>query len=312
MQRCLRWGSATTKSQLVAGVSTDHDCSFQATIVAYPEKGNVFIYTPFSVNGSIPILGRQYMAGHPGLNSKGVAYVHHGGAILDGSCSGGGPLEEWCYGVRRGAATFHALQFANSAQEAKDMMLNLPIGDPGAVLGSAGGMWADATYGIVLEKRKGSLEQPAPITREFTYDQEGKSYDFLYANNNALSPDINSTGAPSEVNYRYTLEGGWRILGPEDACTDNPSILKAIMSTKNSAARNEFFHRVMLAKYGQISVDHMQAIYRQSGTLPEGTYEKIVEAWKEGKQWNSSAAHRGNAFTALIEPSPAPETPGSY
>ena len=306
------WGNATVDGRLVAGSSTDHDCTFQATIVAYPDQGNAFIYTPFSVNGSTPILGRQFMAGHPGFNSKGVAYIHHGGASLDGSSSGGGPLEEWGYGVRRGAATFHTLQFANTAREAKDIMLSLPVGDPGAVLGTAGGMWADSNYGIVFEKRAGCPERPKPIIREVTYDKEGKSYDFLYANNNALSPDIASTGAPDEVNYRYTLEGGWHILCAQDARTDNPSLVKARMSTKNSAARNETFHRLMLAEYGKISVDYMQLVYRHSGTLPDGKYEEIVEDWKRGTQWNASAAHRGNAFTALMDISTSSTSPSSY
>ena len=304
------WGAATVDGRLVAGSTTDHECTFQATIVAYPTKGNNFIYTPFSVNGSTPVLGRQFMAGHPGFNNRGVAYVHHGGASLDGSSSGGGPLEEWGYGVRRGAATFHALQFANTAMEAKEMMLNLPVGDPGAVLGTAGGMFADAQYGVVMEKRDGCPDRPRPILREATYDRDGTSYDFLYANNNALSPDIGATGAPHEVNYQYTVEGGWHILRPEDACTENPALIGARMSTKNSAGRNRYMHEMMLSKYGKIDLGYIKAIYRLSGSMPNGKYEDVADEWRRGQEWQVSSAHRGNAFTALMEPSAV--NPGAY
>src|SRR5512146_2359410 len=43
------WGRATVDGRLVTGSSGDHDCSPMVTIVAFPETGNNFVYTPFSV-----------------------------------------------------------------------------------------------------------------------------------------------------------------------------------------------------------------------------------------------------------------------
>lgn len=295
------WGNATADGKLVAASTTDHECTWQATIVAFPEKGNNFIYTPFSVNGSTPVLGRQFMAGHPGFNNKGVAYVEHGGSGFGGAACGGGPLEEWGYGIRRGAATFHALQFADSAVEAREMQLKLPVGDPGPILGTAGGFYADSEYGVVIEERAGSPVQPDPILREASYDTAGKAYEFLTATNTAVSRNTGSWRR-QDANYQYSLEGGWYLARTEDACTDDPVLMASRMATKNSAARNRQLYRAMMAGYGRINGEYMKATYRESGTMPEGSYEDVVTAWRNGEEWGSSAAHRGNAFTAVIEP----------
>ncbi|WP_157074494.1 hypothetical protein [Janibacter corallicola] len=304
------WAEATTDGELVAGSTTDHDCTYQATIVAFPDVGNSFIYTPFSANGSIPGLGRFYMAGHPGFNNKGVAYVHHGGQGIDGASCGGGPPEEWGYGIRRGASTFHALQFASSAAEARDMMLAFPVGDPGPILGTAGGLWADAHYGVAIEERAGSPAKPNPILRDTTSDSAGNKHSVLYANNNPLSQDSGVWRGPREGRYSYTTEAGWFITRSSDAGTSDPALIAARMSSKNSAARNRYFHRVLRHEVGGFDVEALTRMYRTSGDIPEGPYEESVESWSAGTEWDASAAHRGNAFTAVIAPSST--RPGEY
>jgi hypothetical protein len=151
---CCAWGAASRDGDLVLGATTDHDCTFQATIVAYPDDGHPLVYTPFSVNGSIPGVGRWFFAGHPGFNGQGLAYVHHGGS------GGVEPPEEWGYGVRRGASTLHLLARAGSAREACERELAWPVGDAGYLLGTAGGFYADSDYGYVLEARSGAPERP--------------------------------------------------------------------------------------------------------------------------------------------------------
>ncbi|MGW4333427.1 hypothetical protein ACWEK5_11425 [Rhodococcus koreensis] len=294
------WGTATADGHLHAASTTDHDCTHQATIVAFPDTGNSFVYTPFSANGFIPGLGRFYMAGHPGFNNKGVTYVHHGGHGTEGAGNGGGPQEEWGYGVRRGAATFHALQFANSAAEARDMMLAMPVGDPGRILGSAGGLWADSDYGVVIEQRAGSPDAPRPVLREQTSSRSGAPMDVLYANNNALSADRDAWAIPDE--FVFDEEGGWYLPFPERTGTADAGIAAARRGTRNSAARNRFFAGQANAGVGRIDSDYLTAMYRTSGTIPDGPYEDAVADWNAGGEWGSSAAHRGNAFTAVVEP----------
>ncbi len=304
------WGEATTDGQLVAGCTTDHECTYQATIVAFPEAGNHFIYTPFSVNGSTPVLGRQFMAGHPGLNDKGLAYVHHGGHSFEGGACGGGPPEQWGYGVRRGAATLHALQFAGSAKEAKEMMLALPVGDPGPILGTAGGMFADPHAGYVIEERTGAPNATHPIVRSATYDRHDRPHRFLYANNNPLDPDPGVWRSPREANFRYSRDAGWHIVRAEDAGSTDPVTVAGRMATKNSAARNRYLYGRLMEVDGRIDLDAMRGIYGRSGTVPDGPWEEAVERWRAGEEWEVSTVHRANAFTALIE-RPADDA-GSY
>lgn len=290
------WGEATPDGSLVAASTTDHDCTFQATIVAFPDQGNSFIYTPFSVNGSIPVLGRFFMGGHPGMNSKGVAYVHHGGANT------GEPQEQWGYGIRRGPATFHILQFANSAAQARDMQLAWPVGDTAISLGTAGGLFADSMYGFSLEARSGCPDDPQPIIREATYDAVGKAYDFLYANNNALSPHSGHLNAAPRSGYQYSLAGGWFTFDPKVIFAEPGGVAFRRLNTKNSEGRNRFHYRVMMEGYGRTDQDYLTALYRTGGDIPPGDFHDVSARWNAGEQWDCSPAHRSNAFTVVMRP----------
>ncbi|MDI4234130.1 hypothetical protein OZ411_15050 [Bradyrhizobium sp. Arg237L] len=290
------WGSATVDGKLVAASTTDHDCTYQATIVAFPDRGNSFIYTPFSANGSIPILGRFFMGGHPGMNSKGVAYIHHGGANT------GEPFSEWGYGVRRGPSTFHILQFAETADQARDMQLGWPVGDTAISLGTAGGLFADAKYGFSLEARSGSPDAPNPIVREATYDALGNSFEFLYANNNALSPRSGHLNAAPKQGYSYSLAGGWFTFDPAVIHSEPGGVAFRRLNTKNSEGRNRFHYRTMMAGYGRIDLEYMTALYRTGGAIPEGDFEAVCARWNAGEQWDCSPAHRSNAFTVVMRP----------
>lgn len=290
------WGSGTTDGGLVAASTTDHDCTYQATIVAFPDRGNSFIYTPFSVNGSIPVLGRFFMGGHPGMNSKGVAYIHHGGANT------GEPFSEWGYGVRRGPCTLHILQFANAAEEARDMQLGWPVGDTAISLGTAGGLFADAKYGFSLEARNGSPDRPNPIIREATYDTHGKAYEFLYANNNALSPRSGHLNAAPKQGYSFSLAGGWFTFDPAVIHSEPGGVAFRRLNTKNSEGRNRFHYRMMMDGYGRIDLEYLTALYRTGGTIPEGDFDAVCARWNAGEQWDCSPAHRSNAFTVVMKP----------
>ncbi|MDO8776290.1 MAG: hypothetical protein Q7K57_47790 [Burkholderiaceae bacterium] len=286
------WGEATTDGSLVGASSTDHDCTFQATIVAFPDRGNHFVFTPYSANGSIPILGHFYMGGHPGINSKGLAYVHHNGSTM------GEPKSEWGYGVRRGPTVMHILQFCDTAKEALEFMLQLPVGDCGISQGTAGGMFADRTYGFSLEARPGSPSAPRPINRELTYDREGKGYQFLYGTNNALAPEAGHLNAAPNFGkgFDYTLEGGWFTFDPTviNSGTPGESIKRRI--TKNSEGRNRFFHKVLMGIYGDIKLSDVTALYRTSGSIPDGDFEEISKRYHQGEQWDCAPGHRANAF----------------
>ncbi|WP_176598369.1 MULTISPECIES: hypothetical protein [Sphingobium] len=293
------WGDATTDGELVFAATQDQDCTFEATIIAFPDEGNSFIYTPFAANGSLPVMGPHFMAGHPGMNNKGLAYIHHGGA------GGTEAPTEWGYGIRRGPMTFHILQYANSAKEALGKILTYPVGDLGVVLGSVGGFWADASYGFSLEGRPGAPNPPSPIIREVTYGRDGKTYNFLYANNNSISPLSGSAnGAPSQAlgGYQYELEAGWYTADPKLIDADGFAKSMWRRAARCSAARNRYQHRMILAGYGRVDLDYMTMMYRQSGELPSGSFEEIAARYRAGEEWNVSTGHRMNAFTVVAKP----------
>ncbi|MFC1960311.1 hypothetical protein ACFLYO_06345 [Chloroflexota bacterium] len=172
------WGQATADGELVTASSGDHDPGFTVTVIVLPESGNNFMFCPFGATGDIPKAGAIQMFGHPGMNDQGVAYVHHGGGPKWAE-----PKQYWGYSIRRAVSVFHVLRFANSAHEAFEMEMALPIGDIGAGdPGHPGGFYADSEYGYVIESRKDPV-----IIREAGVMGER---DFLYAANAPIHPDI--------------------------------------------------------------------------------------------------------------------------
>lgn len=309
------WGGATNNGQLIAASTTDHDCTYQATIVAYPDDGNAFIYTPFSVTGIIPVIGQYFLAGHPGMNNKGVAYVHHGGGVHVAE-----PEELWGYGVRRGPSTFHILQFANSAEDAREIELAMPIGETNGILGSVGGFYADKDYGYILESRYNAKNDGAPIIREqMSFDGEAK--DILYANNNSLHPDTRNgyvNGAPgsfaeAQGDYlEYDPIAGWHVDAPvEKLPAKSPLQLLSTMSQKSSQGRNRFLYRALGSQIGEINIDFMKAMYRTGAQVDTQTPNvEIAKTYLTGGEWDVSAAQRANAFVAIMAPDNGPN--GKY
>ncbi|MDO8776286.1 MAG: hypothetical protein Q7K57_47770 [Burkholderiaceae bacterium] len=300
---CCAWGEATKDKKLIAGSTTDHDCTFQVTIVAYPNEGNAFIYTPFSVNGFIPNLGQYFFAGHPGMNSKGVAYIHHGGGrhgIENESDRG--------YGLRRGASTFHNLRYATCAKDAQDFELNCPIGDVGTILGSVGGFYADANSAYVCEARPSSAIGSQAIIRNHSFDGSGKIFDFLYANNNSIHPRSSAGFQPPESGYQFNHIEGWFEDTPIKHAGINPNRLGSILSTKSSQGRNKYHYDSLKSLYGDLDLEKMQEVYKKSA--PERfrsdgqvmSHKEREIAWLSGNDWPSSVCHRVNAFTCIMKP----------
>lgn len=301
---CCAWGDATVDGKLVTGSTTDHDCTFQVTIVAYPDHGNAFIYTPFSVNGFIPGLGQYYFAGHPGMNDKGLAYVHHGGGL-----HGIETAEDRGDGLRRGASVFHNLRFANDARAALRNELSWPVGDVGSILGSVGGFYADGKYAYVCEARPSGAVGSTPIVREMSFDETGASYPFLYANNNSMHPRSASGFDAPQQGYQYDPIDGWVEDRPAAIIHHAERHFGPALSTKSSQGRNRYLFESLKSRFGAIDVDKMREIVSTSAPErlhPDGTpmtHRERENAWLNGHPWPSSTSHRINAFTAIMRPS---------
>jgi hypothetical protein len=301
------WGTATVGEELIAGATTDHECTYQATIVARPENGVAFVYTPFSVTGHIPTIGQFYMAGHPGMNANGLAYVHHGGGahMAEPQCA-------WGYGVRRGASTIHILAHARDAREALEMELAMPIGEASVVLGSVGGFWADKNYAYVLESRMALDGSKRPVLRSAT-QVRGQARPLLYANNNSLCEDTRNAYVNGSANawaanqqdwFRFDPVQGWHAPAPADLPMSGDALQTLItFASRSSQERNRFAYRALAHGDGQIDREYMFALYRSGGAdwsaLPR---QEIADRFLSGKVLRSSMAHRANAFTTVITP----------
>ena len=281
---CAAWGKATKDGKLVVGATTDHDCSPQATIVAFPKTGNNYIFTPIGVTNYNHAMGDIFMAGHPAMNNKGVAFPHHGNGAP--ACE---PYDQWGYGVRRGASSIHTIRFANTAREALGIELSYPVGDDSAIFGSAGGFYADDTYGFVLNNRSGCPNNWTGVIREKSHDYNGTEYDFLYANNSMINE--NCPWFPQDENWVHDPVAGWYAKVWPYApylqyLNTTPGIFLRLAVSPNSAQRNRFQFNNLKRGYGKIDLDFMKMMYRK--------------AEDPGKEEFSTG--RKNAFSTVMKP----------
>jgi hypothetical protein len=294
------WGRATQDGRLVAGASGDHDCTYMVTVVAFPQTGNSFVYTPFSAIGDVPEVGQVFMMGHPGMNNKGLAYIEHGGEMRMIEPNG-----DWGYGIRKGTSVFHVLRFANNAREAQEMELSFPVGDVGQPMGSAGGFYADSSYGYVLESRSNPV-----IIRETGLMGET---DFLYANNSAMHPEAGKAGwmQPDKENWAWDEHGGWYPTRFTALSLLNAFMMKPAERTlmamrnmyKNSWGRGRYLYDALNQAIGEIDLGFMKRLYRRSGSFPPGTIREIRKRYNKTGEWGEySIGHASNALVAIMKP----------
>ncbi len=290
------WGRATTDGSLVTVSTGDHDCHHMATIIAFPETGNNFMITPFGATGDVPKLGGTYMFGHPGMNNQGLAYVEHGGMpkMVE-------PKKEWGYGIRMGAAVFHILRFANSAREAQQMELAMPVGDVGSGgFGSLGGFWADSEYGYIIDSRK----DPVIIHEAGDCGET----DFLYAANHPLHQG--SGQAPwmqaDKDFWHYDPHGGWyadyrpiKKIGIDEEVIIQ-SLGNGFISSRD---RSLYLFNILDRAVGRIDFEYMKMVNCQGCTLPAKTWKEFVDYFKKTGQWtNVTTGHASNADVVVTKP----------
>jgi hypothetical protein len=291
------WGNATVDGDLYFGATQDHDAWFQATIVAYPDEGNAFVFTPFSVSGFLPGMGLTSMAGLPGFNSKGYSIVHHGGdpKMVE-------PPASWGYGIRKGAAMFHLLRYADTAAAARELEQSWPVGDVGRMMGSPGVFAADAEGAYVFECR-GETPGATLLRDRFPGDS---AIDALYVTNNAMHPEAGRANGGADTPLAFSDEGGWHTLDPKIIAQGMTIQDKfARWASKISESRNRFLRSKLAAGAGRITLDWFYELYRTPGPYPEEQdYEVAMAAYRTGGQIDAAAGHRGNALTVICAPSP--------
>ncbi len=175
------WGSTTKDGSLICGDSADGAFTPTVIIVAFPDNGNSYISVAFVVGTLIS---------HPGINNRGLAFVHHGG---------GGRLRRasTSHGLPRRIAPLHTLRFANNANEAKDMQL--------AYTTRSGGQWVDIHgNNWVIE-----CNEAKTVRQAGDYGET----DFIYSTNNAICRELGHKGE------EYIEHGGWFEHGRWGRCS---------------------------------------------------------------------------------------------
>ena len=302
------WGRATTDGKLVAGATGDHDMSYQVTIVAFPDDGIPFIYTTFGATGTLPTVGPNWFFGHPGMNLRGLAYVHHGGGpkLLE-------PPTTWGYGVRRGVSVMHMLRYHETAVSAREQECAWPIGDIGyGDQATVGGFYADDNYGYIIESR----QDPLAIREAGLLGEQ----DFLFANNSVAHPaaiEAEWMGRIKE-SWQWDENGGWRPKEPTGmtkslgmmlkwftGCLNMDELMAQGMAFAywNSYNRNCFMHNLARRAGGQITPDYLKAMYRTGGTMPNQPWPQASRQYKKDGAWGAiSSAHTSNALVVVMKP----------
>ncbi|NWG14580.1 MAG: hypothetical protein HXY20_13720 [Acidobacteria bacterium] len=266
------WGSATKDGKLIAGGSGDHQIRvgskyryrYEVVLVCFPKTGNNFLLCPPSGG-----------AGHPGMNNKGVVYVHHGATGYCGRASGAETGEK---GVPRPFMVLHALRFANSALDAQNIVLSLPNPD-----GRQGGLWADVNGNALdIENR----DNPRLIRRPGDNGEK----DFIYATNNLFSKELGSCyKPPAGQKLAFVPHAGW--LGTQ--------------GSRESIPRNLGMWNLFANYYGKVDLEFAKMMWRFSGDPPY--YDTIEEAVadfdkSQGRRWNGKISETGNSVVAILQP----------
>ena len=261
------WKGATKDGKLICSSSTDHELMFEITLAVFPDDGNNFILSPFWPTEFAEL------GGHPGMNNKGLAYVHHGATHW----IKGKPRSEWGGGVKEGIAIIHTLRYAQNAMQAKDMQLAYPSGD-----GFAGGFWADTEgNAYIIECR----ENPAAIRQAGDYGE----VDFLYSTNNALCKELSHCQNPPPEGNIYIPHGGWLGTG----------------ATISSIPRNLQLWNSLHHYHGQINLDFVKMMWRFTTRPPlYPTLEKADAVYDrtKGEGWDQTIGSLFNALVGIMIP----------
>jgi len=263
------WGSATRDGRLVCAGSGDHDLLKgyrpEYTIIHFPESGNNFVCSP-PTGGSC----------HPGMNNRGVAYFHHG---CTGYLTAEMEPEErgWTIGVPRLLGYFHALRFANTALEARDMVLSMTSDDQGL-----GGSWADV-HGNAFDIE--NREDPRCIR----YPGDNDEADFIYSTNNLFSPELSHAQRPPPEGNIFIPHAGHLGTG----------------KTISAVARNLELWNMLHNYHGEVDLEFARMMWRFPGEQPSyPTLEEADEAYypSKGAGWHQKISSMENAMVGVLIP----------
>jgi len=262
------WGTATRSGEAICAGSKDHQPRAEVSLLAFPRshEGLPFFWNPSR------ILGGAALGGHPGMNSEGVAYVHHGATCWI-NCARSVASDA---GITMPIAVLHTLRTARSAGEARDLQLSYDNPD-----GNAGGFWMDRSGGAwIIESRKNPVAVRGP--------GDCGERDFLYSTNNGLCREVTDCQQTQGKAAEYIPHGGWLADG----------------ATISSVGRNLQLWRLLSTHHGKIDTELVKMMWRTPGApLEHASLEEAEACYEEtrGSGWNDSLCNLYNASVGVFE-----------
>jgi len=262
------WGGTTKDGRLLClGLGDYPEVKFEITVLAYPAEGagNAFILSPYTLNGK---------PSHPGMNSKGLAYVHHGAGTSGREHRREASVEG--SGVPTLFGIMHTLRFADSAGEALELQLSYA--------GHSGGLWVD-TGGDAF-----NLECRDPLTVRRPGDA-GET-DFLYASNNILfESEAMEPFVPAHPDYptRYVTHAGYL----------------ADWVTISSVPRNLEMWNMLHNYRGEVDLEFLKMMCRFGGDAPDYPTLEEAEATYESSQgagWDAKICNLSTEMVGIMVP----------
>jgi hypothetical protein len=261
------WGSATKDKKLVIGSTGDSNLvKFEHIVMAYPKDGYSFTISLFDREERKP--GRAWTPCHPGMNNKGLAYVHHGGGE-----SGNEPALGEAYGIQPAFAVMNILRYCTTAKEALQKELAYPNFQRGT--------WVDLSGdNFVLECRN-----PQAVRRAGDNGEK----DFIYSTNNLLSKNLEPF---IEKPATFIPHAGW---------------VGGSAYTSSSISRNLQLWNLLNNYHGKIDVSFVKMMLRYPGKPPEfPTLEAANAAGGSAKGWNSMVGNLQNEMVGVMVPDNGP------
>lgn len=213
---CSAWGSATTDGRLIGMDSHDiGDALFQLMVVAFPETGNNYM-----CGSSAGEVGNHFL-----MNNKGIFFGNSGG--------GGSPRDEdFGYGISWSCSLPHIARFANSAKEAKDILMPMKINIP-------------ENFHFVDTKGNAFVIEKTTSIQAVRKPGDFGEKDFLFSTNNFL---VDKMKIAKNESFFTGGHGGYGVL------TAKP--------------RNQLLWDMLHNYHGHVNVDFIKMILRFPGNGP--------------------------------------------
>ena len=208
------WGSATTDGRLIGMDTLDSgEAAFGVIIMAFPDKGNNYI-----CGAQAGEIGDHFL-----MNNRGFFLGNSGG--------GGSPRDvDTNYGLSWSCSLTHIVRFANSANEARDMLLPWQINIPENF------HFVDVNGGACVVEKTAAVQS---VRKSGDFGEK----DFLYSTNNYLNKEM----MPTKKGEFIKQHGGYGAY---------------------AAPRNLMLWDMLHNYHGHIDVEFMKMMLRFPGDAP--------------------------------------------